>query len=266
MKGAGGMVHKTYIEVIPNPAEGIFYALNSFDVPWKNNNYYVPDDMDYTLNHAADKYISRMVDILLNNDDELTTNALSILANVIYKMFSRKWNKLYATFGYEYNPINNYDMTETMTNDTTQHTHGHTETITDNLSHTKTGTETTAYDTTDETTNNLNNTIEEQIEGFNSSEYQPANKSIADNTGTQTNTKDGTDTLTYNTTNRDTGTQTHANTGTDTDVRNYVLTRSGNIGVTTSQQMLESELELRKWNFFERVYNDIDSVCCLSIY
>lgn len=260
------MTFKTYAEVIPNPAEGIFYALNSFDVPWKNNNYYVPDDMDYTLNHAADKYISRMVDILLNSNEELSSNALSILANVIYKMFSRKWTKLYASFNFEYNPINNYDMTETMTNDTTQHTHGHTETITDNLTHTKTGTETTEYDTTDETTNDLNNTIEEQIEGFNSSSYQPANKSIADNTGTQTVTKDGTDTLTHNTTNRDTGTQTHANTGTDTDVRNYVLTRSGNIGVTTSQQMIESERKLWEYDFVMSVYRDIDRILTIEYY
>lgn len=44
------------------------------------------------------------------------------------------------------------------------------------------------------------------------------------------------------------------------------LTRSGNIGVTTSQQMLESELEIRKNIFIENVMNDIDSIMCLKIY
>ena len=44
------------------------------------------------------------------------------------------------------------------------------------------------------------------------------------------------------------------------------LTRSGNIGVTTSQQMLESELEIRKNIFIENVMNDIDSIMCLIIY
>ena len=44
------------------------------------------------------------------------------------------------------------------------------------------------------------------------------------------------------------------------------LTRSGNIGVTTSQQMLESELEIRKNIFIEMVMNDIDSIMCLKIY
>lgn len=50
------------------------------------------------------------------------------------------------------------------------------------------------------------------------------------------------------------------------DDNNRELTRSGNIGVTTSQQMLESELELRKWNFTEMMYEDVDSLCTLSIY
>lgn len=44
------------------------------------------------------------------------------------------------------------------------------------------------------------------------------------------------------------------------------LTRSGNIGVTTSQQMLESELKLRAYRFFEEVYKDVDRITALPIY
>lgn len=50
------------------------------------------------------------------------------------------------------------------------------------------------------------------------------------------------------------------------DDNNRELTRSGNIGVTTSQQMLESEIELRKWNFANMLFSDVDSICTLSIY
>jgi len=42
--------------------------------------------------------------------------------------------------------------------------------------------------------------------------------------------------------------------GTDT------LTRHGNIGVTTSQQMLESELNLRKLDFQKRIFRDVESI------
>lgn len=50
--------------------------------------------------------------------------------------------------------------------------------------------------------------------------------------------------------------------GTDT----HHITRSGNIGVTTSQQMLESEIELRKYNFWCQVFKDIDTILCLKVY
>lgn len=46
----------------------------------------------------------------------------------------------------------------------------------------------------------------------------------------------------------------------------HYLTRHGNIGVTTSQQMLQSEIELRAWSFWNQVFMDIDSVLALKIY
>lgn len=50
----------------------------------------------------------------------------------------------------------------------------------------------------------------------------------------------------------------------DDNIRN--LTRSGNIGVTTSAQMLEGELEVRKHKFYQIVMNDIDKDMCLCSY
>ena len=45
------------------------------------------------------------------------------------------------------------------------------------------------------------------------------------------------------------------------------LTRSGNIGVTTTQQMLQSERDLWMWNYFrDVVFPDLDSVLVLGIY
>ena len=56
------------------------------------------------------------------------------------------------------------------------------------------------------------------------------------------------------------------NEKTTTHKGSETLKRSGNIGVTTSQQMLESELKIRQFDFYKQVYNDIDSILCLSIY
>lgn len=44
------------------------------------------------------------------------------------------------------------------------------------------------------------------------------------------------------------------------------LTRSGNIGTTTSQMMIESDITLWKWNFLYDVFKDIDSVFTISTY
>lgn len=85
--------------------------------------------------------------------------------------------------------------------------------------------------------------------------------------GTSANAKTGNDTLTHNTSETDTGTQTDATSGSDSTTRNYRLTRSGNIGTTTSQMMIESERNLWLWNFFYRVvFPDIDKVLTINIY
>lgn len=50
------------------------------------------------------------------------------------------------------------------------------------------------------------------------------------------------------------------------DDNEYTLTRSGNIGVTTSQQMIESEIALRRKNLLNIIYNDIDKILFLNYY
>lgn len=45
------------------------------------------------------------------------------------------------------------------------------------------------------------------------------------------------------------------------------LTRHGNIGVTTSQQMLQSEIDLRSnYQFVEQLFNDVDSILAMLVY
>ena len=63
------------------------------------------------------------------------------------------------------------------------------------------------------------------------------------------------------------GEDSNSTTGTDTETRNYELTRSGNIGITTSQQMISSERSLWVWNFFENVvFPDVNRVLTIPIY
>lgn len=50
------------------------------------------------------------------------------------------------------------------------------------------------------------------------------------------------------------------------DTGSHSLTRSGNIGVTTTQQMAESEIEYRRNLYFDMVFSDIDKLLTLPIY
>ena len=150
-------------------------------------------------------------------------------------------------------------------------------------------------DTADETTpdltdthtlNSLTNTETDQIEGFNSSTWQDANKKTSVGTGSETNTTTGTSTTTHTGTDNvshsgtdnvsHSGTDTVAHTGMDTDtdrlsgkdtaVRNYELTRNGNIGVTTSQQMIEQEREVADFSAIAELTHGIINAITIGVF
>lgn len=213
------------IAVINDPSESIFYALQSYDVPWKTDDINTGLDLDYLYNHSGNKITSNLVDFFIDSETgKIESLSMDMLAKIIYTKYGLKWAKEYATFSMKYDPISNYDMTEQMTNDITTHQYGHTNTMTDNK----------------------DETIETEKAGFNSSGYSPVDKvSTKGNAGTVANVE----------------------SGTNTDTRNYKLTRSGNVGVTTSQQMLESERKLWLWDFFDSVvYPDLDKVLTIQTY
>lgn len=237
-------IRDVFVDSYGDTGSCIFEYLQDFDVPWKELDIYQLLDHEYLYNISGERYISPLVrsgiDPLTNT---LETAARHFLAELLYNMCGQRWQKLWDTLSFEYNPIENYKMTEEMDGDTTDITYGNTET--DTLVHGKTQTR----------TDNLTEVSETGIQGFNSASYSASDKYTTDNTGTQTYADTGTDT------------NTKARTGKDTHERNYTLTRSGNIGVTTSQQMIESERALWMWQFFyDVVFPDVNRVLTLSMY
>ena len=86
------------------------------------------------------------------------------------------------------------------------------------------------------------------IYGFNSSSPVPNNKVTRNGTSTVSNDPDN-------------NVETNVESGT------RGLTRHGNIGVTTSQQMLQSEIDLRNnYNFLNNIMDDVDSILCNLVY
>ena len=120
--------------------------------------------------------------------------------------------------------------------------HGHVET--------NSGTDTTNRTGTDTVTHTGD--TESEISAFNSSTYQDSSKDTQNTT--DLNTRNMSDALVHG--------HILTNSGRDTES----LTRSGNIGVTTSQQMAQSSLDLWKWNFFYDIFRDVDSIFTITTY
>lgn len=124
----------------------------------------------------------------------------------------------------EYNPLDNYNGYEKI-----ETTHGKTETTTRGTTDTRT------LNLSDSLTNGSTVTTSTDVYGVNSTTAVPSDKTTAAHTGSDSTTHTGTDTLVR------TGSDTVADTGTDT----VETEKSGNLGVTTSQQMLTAEFDLR---------------------
>ena len=153
-------------------------------------------------------------------------------------------NRQYQALIAEYNPIENYSMTESGT-DTKTGTD--TETKSGSRDLTQNGTRTLANNDGQTTTGNLTDSASEtethNIFGFDSANAVPADSSIRANSTTTTFSNTQTETFTnYGTTETFTDYENETEYNTETA---HEMTRAGNIGVTTSQQMIQSELEIR---------------------
>lgn len=191
-----------------------------------------------------------------------------------WDMRKNEYEKIKTAITAEYNPINNYSMEETHTGtDTTANKHTGTDVTTDthtgndtlektgNIENAKGTTQTnTAGIATTTTNGQAEITSVNQVSAYDSNDYTNHDKNTTTSAeNIQTVENSGKDTIAYS------GKDTTTNNLTDTTTYNNILTsnikyghnidntitydtllkRVGNIGVTTSQQMIESEYILR---------------------
>lgn len=271
---------------------GIFTFLNSLDVPWKEKNISQQLNLQYHGNISGKKETSPLVDSLIV-ENNLTDNSKTILAISIFSIYSNKWSRLYRILSLEYEPIENYNMTET---EKTTSTNENTDTITTNttnsndVTETNTGTNTAndSENTTGKNTITDSRTVAENNNVTNNNSLYGFNSTSGVNSDSQngTETRDTTDNNTHNDDLKGTRTNEHSEnintskvtaqkndikdvkdgTHTENGTQDRTLMRHGNIGVTTSQQMLNSEIELWQWDFFSGVFKDIDKILTIQTY
>lgn len=166
---------------------------------------------------------------------------LEYLKSNINYWFARRlfdFERMYNALRVEYSPVENYDRKENITRDY--------ENSGIDKASTTLGSSTT-------TTNVGSNDNENKVSAYNESDYTNREK----------------DTQSYNSTLTNTG------SGTDTTQTEYGLKRKevedihvhGNIGVTTSQQMIESEMSLRaKYDIYKIIAKEFEREFLVQIY
>ena len=155
--------------------------------------------------------------------------------------FSRRlfdFERMYEALRVEYSPIENYDRKENTTR---------------NYENSGTDKESTTLGSTTTSTNIGSNDNENKVSAYNENDYTNREK----------------DTQSYNSTLTNTG------SGTDVTQTEYGLKRKevedirvhGNIGVTTLQQMIESEMELRaKYDIYKIISREFEREFLVQVY
>lgn len=228
-----------------------------------------------------------------------------ILANMIKSRYYKKWKHYAEINNAEYNPIENYNMKEQGqdSNADTEKEQGETNRnasvnqmltgendnsiIRDNAANREN------IDTDTNNSNSIRNTSTtgetdgaQDVYGFNSASSIPLNTASDETRG------NASEAAISNTNNHRTGieklnasesalnkstsklNQSNAETMKETDANNktrisnslHNLTRSGNIGVTTTQQMLQQERDFWNWSYISEIVHDVANFLTISVY
>ena len=208
---------------------GIFRELNGFNkLNFLNNDNVYAYDISYYLENSGDKKISLYYERLLRLHEEgKIENPLEVLANALIMEFSNKWNKIHDLLITSYNPLEDFKFKEVDTPDITKTKKESTNT---NLSTIK------------------NNNSKNNVSAFNTSNYSPSDEEI----------------------------ETYSDTISGNSDSNFIETNEKELGVRTKetngtnkktyQELIESELSLREYNFKKIIFEDVDSVLCKLIY
>lgn len=143
------------------------------------------------------------------------------------------WSKILTALTVNYSPIENYDRNESWTD-----THNLAQNISNQSAVQSAGNSTAS------------NTNTEAVTGFNSDDWTNKQRDSGSSSGTSNNTTNSS------------GSESRTDTGT--------LSRTsrvhGNIGVTTNQQMIQAEIELRKTDIYQMITQEFIKMFCLGVY
>ena len=207
-------------------------------------------DMDYVYTHAYTKWIAlileRLTEIVKTQQPSISDNRAKVLtlglqiAPLLLNRFSEIWKKKYIAITADYSPTSDYKENEKV--EYTSHGVDTPQTTTTS----KTSTDTTQSTSVTQNANTYAfDSVSETPTALNTGDQSVNSKGEADKNYTET-TQGGTNTSDINSTN--------------------TITRDGKHGSTDYSVLIENELKLREYDFYQEMFKDIDSILTLSIY
>lgn len=192
-------------------------------------------DVAYFGNHSGGKFCSPLVKLLINEEGVIPPEARVTIAKILISKYLNNWNHLWETNVAVYTPIHNYDMTENRNLRTADSTAEKADSVgNDTVNHGRTQTEMDyKYGLNTDTEN-----------------PRPSDKIHTSEGGSTVTNSSGTD-------NRN---------RVDAGEEEETIHRAGNIGVTTTQKLIQEERDLWLWNFFDQVFNDLDRELALMFH
>lgn len=243
--------------------DGIFNALQNLtdQLPWAEvttvDNSVL--DIAYFGNRSGGKFCSPLVKLVLDDDGHVPSTARVTIAKIILSKYLPNWKSLWATNVASYDPIHNYNMYEERDLTTTEDE----EVVTDGTL-ARTGTETLQKGTVESIAHGRTNEEMTYRYGINTDTENPKPSDKVDTTegGQTVTTNSGSDVDTRNLTDKNDVTETTDNDGTEHEE----IHRYGNIGVTTTQKLIQEERQLWLWNYFDQIFADLDRELALAFH
>ena len=167
------------------------------------------------------------------------------------------WARIAAALDAEYNPIENTDRYE-------DHLEDYTRDLKESDNYTRDLKESDNYtrNLTDSGNNNSSGSTQNSRTGYNSGDLQVTDSSSSEDHSDDTRSYTGSDDRNKGYTGGD-----DRNKGyTGGDTRHTVIHTHGNIGVTSNQQMVQAELDLRQTDIYSIIVNEFIDKFCIGVY
>lgn len=220
----------------------------------------IPDELD--LDILKDNILSELAELEI-----LYTNptVMKSLIGIWSKKQKPVWEKLYETTQYDYNPIENYNRTET-SNDSGSKQTGTSGSDTTNGS---TGTINGGHDTVAGQSLETMGGTDDNLHKIASYDETDLIDQYSDTTTYgKTRNESHSNTTTYGKTENSSGqsTTTYGKTETESNSGTHSMNAHGNIGVTTTQGMIRQEREIDKFNLYNYIIEEFKMRFCILVY